>query len=135
MSSRTAPLSFGQQLFYQLDQATPGLIAYNVPRAFRIRGPLDVGALERAFNALIERHEVLRSVYVADGDHPVQRVLGEASVPFDLIDLSLLPQVERETELARALAERAAYHFDLSKDVLMRAALYTLGANEHVLFF
>jgi amino acid adenylation domain-containing protein len=135
MSAKTAPLSFGQQLFYQLDQATPGLIAYNVPRAFRIRGKLDVSALQNAFDALVERHEVLRSVYAADGDHPVQRVIENVSVPFERVDLSAMPSAAREEELARALAERAAYHFDLSADVLLRATLYKLSADQYVLFF
>ncbi len=133
--STTAPLSFGQQLFHQLDQATPGLIAYNVPRAFRIRGKLAVAALQKAFDALVERHDVLRSVYEADGDHSTQRVIAKASVPFEQVDLSALPGNEREAALARALAERATYHFDLSKDVMLRAALYKLADDEHVVFF
>jgi amino acid adenylation domain-containing protein len=135
MTGRTAPLSFGQELFWLLDSATPGLVAYNVPRAFRIRGPLDDAALERAFNALIERHEVLRSVYSLAGDHPVQTVVPDARVPFDRVDLSALGAGAREVELSRQLAERASQHFDLSRDVLLRAALFTLGADDHALFF
>ena len=107
MTGRTAPLSFGQELFWLLDHATPGLLAYNVPRAFRIRGALDVTALERAFDSLVERHEVLRSVYALVGDHPVQTVLPDVTAPFERVDLSGLAAAARETELTRALGERA----------------------------
>lgn len=134
MTSRTAPLSYGQELFWLLDHSTPGLLAYNVPRAFRVRGVLDADALERALNALVERHEVLRSVYALQGDHPVQRVLESATVPFERVDLRDKAAASSDATLAKALQERASYHFDLSKDVLLRATLFRLGDSEHVLF-
>ncbi len=134
MTRRSAPLSFGQELFFLLDHASPGLIAYNVPRAFRVRGPLDVHALHRALNAFVARHEVLRSVYATEGDHPVQIVVDDATVPFDEIDLSALPAAEREAALMRGLRERAQRPFTLASDVLLRAAVFTLSADEHVLF-
>src|SRR5689334_9188752 len=102
MTGTSSPLSFGQELFWQLDNASPGLIAYNVPRAFRLRGPLDVAALERALNAFVARHDVLRSVYAVEGDHPVQVVLPSVTVPFERVDLSALSASEREAALSRA---------------------------------
>ncbi|MEO7996611.1 MAG: amino acid adenylation domain-containing protein [Gemmatimonadaceae bacterium] len=131
--SKASPLSYGQELFWLLDNATPGLLAYNVPRAFRIHGSLDVDALTRALNAFVSRHEVLRSVYTLQGDHPVQTVLDNATVPFEIVDLSSLPSDAREAELSRATALRADYHFNLAQDVLLRATLFRLADNEHTL--
>ena len=133
MSTASAPLSFGQELFWLLDDATPGLIAYNVPRAFRIDGTLDVGALQGALDAFITRHEVLRSVYTLDGEHPVQTVLADATVPVELVDLSALPTGERERALSALLAERAARRFDLARDVLLRATIVRLAERQHAL--
>jgi amino acid adenylation domain-containing protein len=133
MTAGAGPLSFGQELFWLLDHATPNLLAYNVPRAFRVRGALDADALGRALDALVRRHEVLRSVYALDGDHPVQTVLADATVPFERVDLSRLAPAEREAELSRLVDARASYHFDLARDVLLRATLVTLGPDDHAL--
>jgi len=134
MTSSSSPLSFGQELFWLLDNASPGLIAYNVPRAFRVRGPLDAGALQRALDAFLQRHAVLRSVYAVEGDHPVQVIVPNASVPIEQIDLTQLPANDRDAELARALAERAARPFNLATDLLLRATLVRLGKDDHALF-
>ncbi|HEX7978690.1 MAG TPA: amino acid adenylation domain-containing protein [Gemmatimonadaceae bacterium] len=134
MTERRAPLSYGQELFWLLDSATPGLLAYNVPRAFRVTGPFDVDALERAVGDFVQRHEVLRSVYRQEGDQAVQVVVDGAVPPVERVDLSALPADAREAELTRALRERAAYHFDLAHDVLFRTTVFHLGEREHVLF-
>jgi len=133
-SSRPAPLSSGQELFWLLDRASPGLTAYNVPRAFRIRGALNADALERAVQALATRHEILRSVYTVEGDQPVQLVLHDAAVPFERIDLGGLPAGQRLAEAERLMRERAIRHFDLAKDVLLRGALLRLADDDHVFF-
>jgi len=130
----SSPLSFGQELFWLLDNASPGLIAYNVPRAFRLRGTLDADALQRAINAFLQRHEVLRSVYAVEGDHPVQVIVPGASVPLEHVDLTRVPQAERDSALMRALTERAAKPFNLATDLLLRASLFKLGDDDHALF-
>ena len=64
-----APLSFAQELLWMMDRASPGLTAWNVPRALRLRGTLDVDALKRTLNAIVERHEILRTVFSgSEGD-------------------------------------------------------------------
>ena len=68
----SAPLSFAQQRLWFLDQLQPGNSSYNVSRHMRIKGSLDCDALERALNALVERHESLRTVFRVAGNEPVQ---------------------------------------------------------------
>src|SRR3982750_2980048 len=62
-SDAPAPLSFAQELLWQLDHASPGLTAYNAPLTRRVRGPLDVDALRRATREVAQRHESLRTAY------------------------------------------------------------------------
>src|SRR4051812_48861498 len=91
-----APLTFAQEVLWLLDRATPGLTAYNTPVARRLRGALDVAALERALGALVARHDALRTVFAARGDGAVQVVRRPAPVAVAIHDVSGLPVAERE---------------------------------------
>jgi len=63
------PMSFAQELLWLLDRASPGMHGYNVPRTARLRGPLDVAALQAALDGVVARHEVLRSTFdLVDGE-------------------------------------------------------------------
>ena len=74
--SQTAyPASFGQQRLWFLDQLEPGTAAYNVARAFRITGPLDIAVLTRAFEAIVRRHESLRTVFDSELQSLLNRML------------------------------------------------------------
>src|ERR671936_1312905 len=71
----TLPLSSLQEQLWFLDRLAPGRRAYNVSRTFRLTGPVDVAALGRAFGDVVQRHEVLRTVFPVDKMGPVQKVL------------------------------------------------------------
>ena len=73
-ADRTAPLplSYGQQQMWFLNRLEPNSTEYLVPLVLRLRGPLDTGALGRAWQTLLERHEILRTRYALAGDEPVQ---------------------------------------------------------------
>ncbi len=66
------PLSFAQQRLWVLDQIEPNNPLYNIPRAIRLTGVLNVEALQTALNAIVERHEVLRTTYQAEKGEPFQ---------------------------------------------------------------
>ena len=132
-SSADCPLSASQWRLWFLDQLEPGNPAYNVYRAVRILGPLDVAALRRSLCELVRRHEVLRTTYPLAGGRPVQRVGAVADVDLPIGDLSALPAAqgrERALELAVAQA-RAPFH--LAEDLLLRTSLSRLSAQEHIL--
>src|SRR5918911_5434362 len=74
----TLPLSSLQEQLWFLDRLAPGARAYNVSRAFRVTGRLDVAALERAFADVVRRHEILRTVFTLDETGPLQKVLPES---------------------------------------------------------
>src|SRR5439155_6521752 len=110
-----------------------GLGAYNVPTLVKVCAVLDDERLRQAFGLIVARHVILRTkIRLLDGV-PVQEVL--APKPFDLTvcDLRSLPEGEREEEANRLLSELAGRPFDLSSDVLLRAALVHMGSEDRLL--
>ena len=127
------PLSFAQQRLWFLDQFEPDSPLYNVPKAVRMLGTLDVEALHQALDAIVARHEALRTTFVAvDGD-PVQILAEPQSVALAVSDLGAWPEVEREAEMHRQLTREAQRPFNLACDMMLRATLFRLGVTEHVL--
>jgi amino acid adenylation domain-containing protein len=131
-----APASLQQGRIWFLEQLDPGRPTHNTPSAHRLRGPLDVVALERALNAMVARQASLRTAIVEEDGAPLQVVAPELTVRLgEIHDLSALPEAEREAELMRRLQARTAEVFDLSELPLFKLGLYRLAANDHVLFF
>ncbi|MEU4745506.1 condensation domain-containing protein, partial [Actinosynnema sp. NPDC023658] len=126
-SSEDVPLSFAQQRLWFIDQLEPDSAAYNIAELLDITGPLRPDALERALNAVVARHEALRtSVALVDGV-PVQRIASELRVPLPVL-------ADRSPDEARAEAWREAdVPFDLTAGPLLRAALYPTGPDRHLL--
>jgi amino acid adenylation domain-containing protein len=129
------PLSFAQERLWFLDQIDPGSPAYNVPLALRLVGVLDAGALAGALDAVVARHEALRTRFAAPrsvAGHPLQIVEPQApGLGLSLVDLTGLPPGAAPVRaLARAEASRP---FDLAMGPLLRAALLRLAPGEHVL--
>src|SRR5260221_8386777 len=93
-----APLSFAQQRLWFLDQFSPGQCAYNVPRVFRLTGKLDSAALQQALDSLVERHEILRTVFKMSQGDPVQVVQPPRAVPLTVCDLAAGPQAGQATK-------------------------------------
>jgi amino acid adenylation domain-containing protein len=129
------PLSFIQQRFWFLHQLMPESSAYNIPTAVRLKGALDVSALERSFNEVVRRHEILRTSFVSNGGRPEQLIASELKLELPLIDLSGRPPEEREAEAHRLAAEEAQRPFDLARAPLIRTALLRLDAHEFILLF
>ena len=96
-------------------------------------GGLDVAALGRALEAIVERHESLRTVIVLDGRVPQQTTLEPRSLDLPVIDLQSVATAERETALRNMLRDESRRAFDLSADLMLRPTLFRLGPSEHVL--
>ena len=126
------PLSFAQQRLWFLDQLEPGSTFYNVPVAVRLRGELDVAALERTLSEIVRRHEVLRTRFVSVGGEPRQQVLEAAEVKLRITDLSGLEETAREAAVKEAATAESSEPFDLAHGPLLRVKLLRLGEQEHV---
>ncbi|HEU0079555.1 MAG TPA: condensation domain-containing protein, partial [Longimicrobiaceae bacterium] len=116
-----------------IDRLQPGDSVYNLSRALRLRGVLDVGALVRALGEVVRRHEALRTVFAEAEGGPVQVVHAEAGPRLELEDLSGLREPAREAALERRVREAARAPFDLAEGPLFRATLLRLGEDDHVL--
>jgi amino acid adenylation domain-containing protein len=127
------PLSSPQERLFLLDRIMPGLAAYNVPTLVRVGATLDADLLRAALNAIVSRHEILRTrIRVIDGV-PAQEAMPDAEVEFTVADLRSGPASDRSEEAERILGELACRSFDLSGDVLLRAGLVHVGQDEDLL--
>ena len=126
------PLSFAQQRLWFLSQLHPNSVAYNMPAALRLTGRLDVASLELSLSEITRRHEVLRTTFATVNGRPVQ-LIGE-NLPFTLpvVDLSELPEADRETEMLRLAADEAQRPFDLACEPLLRITLLRLRSESHI---
>jgi amino acid adenylation domain-containing protein len=128
------PMGYGQQRLWFLDQLEPNNIFYNTFRPYRIVGAVDVPALEKALNAILERHAALRTTFTVAEGQPVQVVAPTLYIPLTVMDLPL-SGTERGSGgevVARAHAERAAaLPFDLNNGPLVRWELVRLAPEEH----
>ena len=125
------PLSFAQQRLWFLDQFEPHSPLYSVCRAVRLSGQLNVEALHKALNAIVRRHEVLRTTFAAVDGFPVQVIAPERRVELELIDLRKRRFTDRQ--LGSLLKRKARQPFNLCSDLLLRATLIRLEEQEHIL--
>ncbi len=124
-----APLSFAQQRLWFHEQLEPGQPTYNVPIAVRLRGPLDLAALEASLHDIVQRHAILRTIFTAVDGEPAQIVAPAVNVPLTVVEAQKLSDEDLEAELAA----EARVPFDLTEGPLWRARLLRLDAAEHIL--
>ena len=129
----TLPLSSLQEQLWFLDRLAPGMRAYNVSRAFRVTGPVDVEALEHAFADVVRRHEILRTVFTVDEAGPLQKVLPQGQAQLAVDDLRGLPEASREAEAVRRAEATIRAPYDLERGPLVRLQLLRLGEEDHFL--
>ncbi|MFG3691063.1 amino acid adenylation domain-containing protein [Micromonospora sp. NPDC047740] len=129
-----APLSFAQQRLWFLDQLHPGATGYNIPSAHRIRGPLAPELLARALTEVTRRHEVVRAV-VGDGPagQPVHRIQPPEPVELPVTPVDGGSTQERLTRAAELARDHVLRPFDLRRGPLLRAELFRIGDDDHVL--
>jgi len=130
------PLSLAQQQVWLRSQMTAGMPPlYNESITIYRRGPLDVAALQRSFNEMIRRHEAWRTTFDMVGAQPVQVIHpASAEIPPRIVDLSGLPETNREATALQLATEEATPAFDLTRVPLLRATLVTLADQDHRLF-
>ena len=128
------PLSFAQQRLWFLEQLEPNG-PYKVPVAFRLRGQLNVGALEQSVNEIISRHEVLRTTFEEFDGRPVQIVRPRPMLSIPFTDLSHLTEFERVEEVKRVAERMSGQPFDFVRGPLVGAALVRLAEEEYIFWF
>ena len=129
------PTSFAQQRLWFIDQMDGGSSQYNMPSSMRFKGPLDEDLVEQAFARIVQRHEPLRTVFIA-GDSGAQQLI-QQDVEFVLtrVDLTGLNAQAQQAAVQQAAREDASQPFDLSADLMLRSRFIRLSADEGVLLF
>ena len=128
------PLSFTQQQLWVLDQIDGGSRHYHIPVALELRGELDVAVLQRVFDRIVQRHEVLRTCYYTGEDEQTyQMVQSVSGVPLTLMDISAVREEEQEVEISRQLGAFSTARFDLETDMMLRVALVKKASQCHIL--
>ena len=109
---------------------------YNVDLAFRLDldpgDSIDIDAMRRALNEIVRRHEALRASFSASDGRPVQVIHPKLDIPFPAVDLTGLPEAEREAEVMRIALEEAQQPFDLSQPPLLRASILRISEQSFV---
>jgi amino acid adenylation domain-containing protein len=129
------PLSFAQQRLWFLHQLQPDQSAYNIATAARLQGQLDPSALTQSLNALIQRHETLRTAFRTTDSQPLQVITSSLHLTVPVIDLRSIPQADQAAEVQRLAREDARSPFDLTQPPLLRVTLLQLNETEHVVLF
>ncbi|MDD0999147.1 amino acid adenylation domain-containing protein [Pseudomonas sp. TNT2022 ID1044] len=129
----TFELSYAQQRQWFLWQLDPQSSAYNIPAALRLRGPLNVAALQQSFDVLLERHQSLRSRFVEDDGQVLQALAAFTSLSIEQHDLRDEPVAQRFESAMKKVEQAIARPFDLQHGPLLRVSLLQLDAEDHVL--
>jgi pimeloyl-ACP methyl ester carboxylesterase len=128
-----APKWYFQQMLWVQNPWHPENSAYNYPLALRMRGLLDRSALERSFQEIVRRHQPLRSAFRIMEGRLIQIVLPPQPLPLPVVDLTNVCEPGLETEALRLAVAEANRPFDLSHGPLLRAKLWCLGPEDHLL--
>jgi amino acid adenylation domain-containing protein/non-ribosomal peptide synthase protein (TIGR01720 family) len=124
--------SFAQERVWFLEQITPASSVYNVAGAFRLIGHLDVGALRRSVEALVARHESLRTTFVAIDGRPLQVVSPRVPVSVRHDEREAPAESARQGAARAALAEEVARPFDVAHGPLLRLWIRRVSVDTHL---
>lgn len=125
------PASWGQQWLWFIDSLEEGRAGYQLIVPLRLRGELDERILQKALDAVVQRHEVLRTNVVSIDGEPKQKILAEGRFELQRIDLSGHAQAEHATQVRIHKSEEARTKFDLANGPLIRGRLLKLQDDEH----
>ncbi len=127
------PLSFAQQRVWFLSQLAADAQPYNEQGALGLDGPLDVAALRRAFETIVQRHEVLRTAFLLEDGRVGQRIQPEGGVAFELVELPPGTAAQQQEAVEAAAMGDVERPFDLAHGPLLRVRLLRLAPERHVL--
>ncbi len=133
LRDKDLPLSFPQQRLWFIDQLDSGSPTYNIPRAVRLTGSLDVASLEQSLNEIVQRHETLRTAFPAVDGEPIQVIVPTLTLALPIVDLQDMQETCKELEIRRLVIEEVNRPFDLAQGPLIRLSLLRMGEEEHVL--
>ncbi len=127
------PLSFAQQRLWFLHQLEADTTAYNIAFSWRFTGNLDIALLQSCLNTIVQRHEILRTAFVAVNGQPNQVIIPELLLALPIIDLRTVPELTRQIEVEKLTKQEARYPFNLTEAPLIRVKILQITDNENIL--
>lgn len=127
------PASFAQQRLWFIEQLLPGNSVYIIPFVFRLTGSLQKFQLHQSIQAIVQRHEILRTSFDVIDGQLVQAIASQLSIPFKFTDLRIIPSTIREETALAQIWQEIEQPFDLNKGALFRVQLWQLKETEHLL--
>ena len=125
------PMTPAQSRLWFLDQFEPQQSSYNIPTAFRLKGPLNVAAFEKSLTELARRHDALRAVFPAEDGQPKQILCEPKQIRLTRVDLCEFPESERESR-AQSIAVQAGRQSYVMSSPMLRPILLRLSEKEHL---
>lgn len=125
--------SIAQESMLRLERLFPGLYQFNVPTAYRLRGPLNLVVLKQSLRLLIDRHESLRTLFPEENGEHYQHIVGSISSDPDFVNLHGLPGSDRESKARELFREESQRSFDLAHGPLFRVTVFRLSDDDHIL--
>jgi Condensation domain len=124
------PASYAQQRLWVMEQIEDGAPTYNLQVGLRLRGDLNVSVLQRAFDAVVDRHETLRTCLAVEHGELTQVISARAQIPISVEELNA--GADPEVGWRRRAAEELLRPFDVFAELPLRAHLFRLADNDHV---
>jgi amino acid adenylation domain-containing protein/non-ribosomal peptide synthase protein (TIGR01720 family) len=126
------PLSFAQQRQWFLHQLEPDSPLYTIPAAVKIAGTLNAQAFQQSLNAILQRHETLRTAFLTQDGQPIQQILPHLEIECPIIDLSSFSPTEQQEKVDRLLKQNATQAIVIHRPPLLRASLLYLNPQTHI---
>ena len=130
-NENVVPVSFAQQRLWFLEQFEPGSPLYIIPMGVKIKGNLDVNALEKAVNMIIDRHEVLRTTFISENGNVKQVIHNLLTINVNKINI--ITEDDKERKLKELIYNESTKPFDLINGPLLRLTLIETAKDEYVL--
>ena len=132
---KNIPLSFAQKRFWTLDQIESGNTNYNIPTVLKVRGALNITALQYSLDNVALRHQILTTNYTNVQGEPQAVLRNSQPVEIGIIDLCELNDEEQTERVQKALSDELAKPFDLAVDLMFRVSLIKLKSSEQLILF
>ncbi len=128
-----APLSYSQRRLWFINELQGSSAEYNMPVALRLRGRLDVDALRRAVQTIVDRHESLRTHFAEERGEPLQIIAPSLTLEIPVTDLSVLSEAEQQRQVKASVNNEWSEPFELAHGPVLRLKLLKLAEEDHIL--